>query len=76
MERVTRKVVRIERSFRLGDANNPAGDYEVTTMKSHWAISCMTRSDEFRPRSICRRLVGGVVSDNLLRSILDSSKIW
>jgi hypothetical protein len=31
MERVTRKVVRIERPFRLGDANNPAGDYEVTT---------------------------------------------
>jgi hypothetical protein len=31
MERVTRKVVRIERPFRLGDANYPAGDYEVTT---------------------------------------------
>jgi hypothetical protein len=31
MERVTRNVVRIERPFRLGDANNPAGDYEVTT---------------------------------------------
>jgi hypothetical protein len=30
MERVTRKVVRIERPFRLGDANNLAGDYEVT----------------------------------------------
>jgi hypothetical protein len=31
MERVTRNVVRIERPFRLGDANNPAGDYEITT---------------------------------------------
>ena len=30
MERVTRKIVRIERPFRLADANNPAGDYEVT----------------------------------------------
>jgi hypothetical protein len=30
MERVTRKVVRIERPFRLGDTTNPAGDYEVT----------------------------------------------
>jgi hypothetical protein len=31
MERVTRKIVRIERPFRLGEENNPAGDYEVTT---------------------------------------------
>ena len=30
MERVTRKVVRIERPFRLGDTTNPAGEYEVT----------------------------------------------
>ena len=31
MERVTRKTVRIDRPFRLGDTTNPAGDYQVTT---------------------------------------------
>ena len=31
MERVTRKIVRIDRPFRLADTSNPAGDYEVTT---------------------------------------------
>jgi hypothetical protein len=31
MERVIRKIVRIDRSFRLADRSNLAGDYEVTT---------------------------------------------
>jgi hypothetical protein len=30
MERLTRKIVRIDRPFRLANTSNPAGDYEVT----------------------------------------------